>query len=99
MCEYQKGQYVQFEEEEYRKLEAEKDSSIAIAEFAPLSAVEMTHIEKTYYVGPDKGGDKAYRLLSQSMAKAQRVAVGTWSGRGKEQLVVIRPHQDGLLFH
>lgn len=93
------NQFVQFEPEELKELEATRDSSINIVEFVPLDAVDLIQIEKSYYLGPDKGGDKAYRLLNESMAQAKKVAVGNWAARGKEQLVVIRPYKDGLLFH
>ncbi len=94
-----KGQYVQFTEEELKALEADRDSSINIVEFVPLDSFDMVQVERSYYLGPDRGGDKAYHLLSESMRDADKVAVGRWAVRGKEQLVVIRPYQDGLIFH
>lgn len=97
--EYSKGEYVKFEEKELRALESSRDSSINIVEFVPLDRFDFIQVEKSYYLGPDKGGDKAYRLLSQSMKEANKVAVGLWAARGKEQLIVIRPYRDGLLFH
>lgn len=97
--EYARGQYVLFTDEELKKLEAEKSSSIEIVEFVPLSSVDLIQVEKTYYLGPDKGGDKAYRLLSTSMLQTEKVAVGRWAARGKEQLVIIRPYRNGLLLH
>jgi DNA end-binding protein Ku len=97
--EYTRGQYVMFTEEELKKLEAEKSSSIEIVEFVPLSSVDLIQVEKTYYMGPDKGGDKAYKLLSASMVDTEKVAVGRWAARGKEQLVIIRPYRGGLLLH
>jgi DNA end-binding protein Ku len=98
--EYSKGQYVRFEESELKALEAARSNSVEITEFVPLSAVDMVQVEKSYYLGPDKGGDKPYRLLSQSMVAQEVVAVGRWAARGKEQLVLIRPYgNDGLLLH
>lgn len=98
--EYSRGQFVQFTEEELKALEAEKSNSIEIVEFVPLSSVDFVQIERTYYLGPDKGGDKAYKLLGQAMEKTERVAVGRWAARGKEQLVLIRPYgKEGLIFH
>ena len=91
--------YVRFDDEELKALEAQRDSSINIVEFVPLSSFDLIQVEKSYYLGPDKGGDKAYRLLNQAMTTAKKVAVGTWASKGKEQLIVIRPYQDGLLFH
>lgn len=97
--EYARGQFVIFTDEELQRLEAEKSSSIDIVEFVPLDSVDLIQVEKTYYLGPDKGGDKAYRLLSAAMNETGKVAVGRWAARGKEQLVLIRPYRDGLLLH
>lgn len=98
--EYARGQYVTFEEEELKALEAERNNSIEIMEFVPLDTVDFVHVEKSYYLGPDKGGDKAYQLLSESMREQNKVAVGQWAARGKEQLILIRPHgKSGLIFH
>ena len=97
--EFAKGQYVRFTDQELEKLETERSSSIDIVEFVPLHDVDLAQVEKTYYLGPDKGGDKAYRLLSESMRRTEKVAVGSWAARGKEQLVLIRPYEDGLALH
>jgi DNA end-binding protein Ku len=98
--EYARGQYVTFTEEELKALEAERSNSIEIVEFVPISSVDFVQVERSYYLGPDKGGDKAYRLLSQSMEEAEKVAVGRWGARGKEQLVLVRPYgDDGLILH
>jgi DNA end-binding protein Ku len=98
--EYARGQYVTFSDEEIKALETERSNSIEIAEFVPIESVDFVQVEKTYYLGPDKGGDKAYRLLSESMTKKEMVAVGRWASRGKEQLVLIRPYgKDGIILH
>ncbi|HEY4102333.1 MAG TPA: Ku protein [Polyangiaceae bacterium] len=98
--EYARGQYVQFTDEELKALESERSNSIEISEFVPIDTVDFVQVEKTYYLGPDKGGDKAYRLLSESMTKKEMVAVGRWGSRGKEQLVLIRPYgKDGIILH
>ncbi|HVZ36813.1 MAG TPA: Ku protein, partial [Polyangiaceae bacterium] len=97
--EYAKGQYVVFDEAELKALETERSNSIDIVEFVPLSSVDLLSVEKSYYLGPDKGGDKAYRLLTEAMKHTQKVAVGRWAARGKEQLVVIRPYKDGIILH
>jgi DNA end-binding protein Ku len=97
--EHARGQYVLFTEEELKAFEAERSNAIEITEFVPLASVDFVHVEKSYYLGADKGGDKAYRLLSQAMTNKKVVAVGRWAARGKEQLVVLRPYQDGLILH
>jgi len=97
--EFSKDQYVRLTEEELKKLEGEASQMIDIAEFVPLEKVDPIYFEKTYYLGPDKGGDKAYRLLTDAMMQAGRVALAKYITRGKETLVLIRASQDGLMLH
>lgn len=97
--EYTKGQYVVFEEEELKALEAEKTHNLDIIEFVPLDTVDFVYVEKSYYIGPDKGGHKAYRLLAIAMTESGRVALGNFTSRGKSHLVIIRPYKEGLILH
>jgi DNA end-binding protein Ku len=90
---------VQFEEDELKKLEAERTDRIDIVEFVPADTVDFVYIEKTQYLGPDKGGDRAYKLLGESMTRMNRIAVGRYGTRGKETLVLIRPYAGGLILH
>ena len=95
--EFQKGQYVTFSPDELRALEEAGSETIEISEFLPLESVDPLYFEKAYYLGPDKGGDKPYRLLAEAMRKTGRAALARWAARGKQYLVLIRPFRDGLV--
>jgi DNA end-binding protein Ku len=97
--EYAKNQYVVFTEAELKAMESERTNTLDIVEFVPLESVDLVQIEKSYYLGPDKGGQKAYKLLSGAMDRTQKIAVGRWWTRGKEQLVLVRPYKGGLILH
>lgn len=97
--EHQKDRFVQFTEDELKKLEAERTDRVDIVEFVPTDTVDFIYIEKTVYLGPDRGGDRAYRLLSDAMTRMGRIAVGRFGTRGKEQLVLLRPYKGGLVMH
>lgn len=97
--EYARGQFVQLTPDELKALEADSDGSMEIVEFVPLDTIDLVQIEKSYYLGPDKGGDKAYQLLGKAMRRKDHVAVARWRARGKDQLVLIRPYRDGLILH
>ena len=97
--EFAKEQYVRFTEDELKRLEAEASPSIDMVEFVPLEQIDPIYFEKTYYLGPDKGGSKAYRLLADAMVKTGRVALAKYVMRGKESLVLIRPAKGGLMMH
>jgi DNA end-binding protein Ku len=94
-----KNQYVRFTDEDLKKLEAERTDRLDILEFIPAKAMDPVLIEKTYYLGPDKGGARAYKLLSEAMERTGRIAVGRLGARGKEQLVLVRPYEGGLSMH
>jgi DNA end-binding protein Ku len=97
--EIEKGRYVSFTDEELKSLEAQGDHSIDISEFIPLSEVDPVYFENGYYLGCESGSAKAYRLLADAMAQASRVALATYTMRGKEHLVLIRPYEKGLMLH
>jgi DNA end-binding protein Ku len=97
--EFAKDQYVRVSDEELKSLEGEGAKLIDIGEFVPLEKVDPIYFEKTYYLGPDKGGEKAYRLLTDAMTASGRVALATFVMRGKESLVLIRAAQSGLMLH
>jgi len=97
--EHTKGEYVLFTPEELKSLEAGDKGSIQIKNFVPAESVDLVSVEKSYYVKPDKGGDKGFKLLSMVMVETGKVAVGQWTNRGKEQLILIRPYKSGLILH
>jgi len=91
-----KGQYVLFSDDELKALNPDSTNAIEITEFVPLAEVDPVYFEKTYYLGPDKGGLKPYRLLSKAMRETGRAALAKYAARGKDYLVLLRPFDDGL---
>lgn len=97
--EHEKGQYVVFTKEELKALEQKATHGIEIAEFVPQDSVDPAYFETTYYLGPDKGGEKPYALLRDAMAEMRRVGVATYSARGKSYLVVLQASHERLVMH
>jgi DNA end-binding protein Ku len=95
--EFAKGQYVLFSPDELKAVEQPKTDSIEITEFVPADQVEQLYFDLAYYLGPDKGGARAYRLLSAALAQTYRVAIAKHATRGKQHLVMVRPFEGGLL--
>jgi DNA end-binding protein Ku len=93
--EFAKDQYVTFTAEELKALEEKATQSIDIDSFVPLSAIDPIYFERPYYLGPEKGGDKAYRLLAEAMRESGRAALARYAARGKQYLVMLRPSPDG----
>jgi DNA end-binding protein Ku len=91
-----KDQYVTFTKEELEALEEASSQAIEITEFVPLAQVDPVYFDKPYYLGPDRGGAKAYRLLSEAMRRSGKAALARYAARGKGYLVLLRP-LDGRL--
>lgn len=94
--EYAKNQYVRFTAEELKALEPATSKTIDVQEFVPAESIGPVAIDKWYYLAPDKGGDKGYTLLAETMRAEGVVAVAQWSTRGKEHLVTVAPLGPGL---
>ncbi len=94
---FSKDQYVAFTKEELKAMEQEAQKAIEITEFIPAEAVDPVYFDHPYYLGPEKGGEKAYRLLNEAMKKTGRSALAKWAARGKQHLVLIRPVEKGLV--
>jgi DNA end-binding protein Ku len=97
--EYAKDQYAVLSPDELKALDSQSDQSIEIEEFVPIDSIDPIYFEKGYLLGPDKGGNKAYRLLREAMKKAGKGAVAKFSTRGREQLVLLREAHGGLMLH
>jgi DNA end-binding protein Ku len=97
--EFAKDQYVVFSPDELKALEDATTHAIDIGQFVPLESVDPVYFDGTYYLAPDKGGAKPYSLLATALKNTKQCAVGRWTSRGKEHIVVIRAMQDGLALH
>ncbi len=95
--EFSKGQYVLFNEAELKELEEKSTQQIDITEFVKSDQIDPIFFAKPYYLGPDKGGSRAYSLLARALEETGRWAVAKYAARGKGYLVVIRPLGKGLV--
>ena len=95
--EFAKDQYVTFTTDELKALEEKATQTIEISEFVPLDKIDPVYFDKAYYLGPEKGGEKAYRLLSEAMRETGRSGLARYAARGKQYLVLLRPTADGGL--
>jgi len=95
--EFSKGQYVLFSEEELKAMEEKATQTIEISEFVPREAIDPIYFQKALYLAPDKGGDRAYKLLSKALEETGRWALAKYAARGKQYLVILRPLEGGMV--
>jgi len=97
--EYKRGSYVTFTEDEIKELQLNKQNTLQIKEFIPVTQLNPIEIEKSYHLNPDKGMDRAYRAFQQALKKERKLAVGTWIARGREHLVLIGSRSNNLVMY
>ena len=95
--EFEKDRYVMFKPDELKTLENAARHTIDIVAFIPLSAVDPIYYDKAYYLAPDKRGAKPYGLLLEAMRESGRCALARWAWKGKEYVVQVRAHADGIV--
>jgi DNA end-binding protein Ku len=97
---YEPGQYVIIEPEDFEKVKLKSERVIEIQGFVNTDEVHPTLYEAPYYLGPD--GDmaaKTYGLLSQTLKETGRIAVGKVVLRDRETPVLISPHEGGMVMY
>lgn len=97
--EYAKNYFVPFTHEEVEALASTKKNKIEIEECVSLDSFNQLQVEKSYYIGPDKGGDKALKLLTETLEEKGLCAIAKYHARGKTNLVALRPYKSALVLH
>ena len=96
---FSKDQYVILSADELKALDAVATHAVDLVEFVPASAVDPLYLDKAYYLGPEKGGERAYHQLAEAMIATQLVGVASYAARGKSYIVLVRPFDNGLVMH
>jgi DNA end-binding protein Ku len=94
--EYAPDQYVVLTRDELSELEPQRSRSIEIQDFVDLDDIDPIYFEQPYYLGPDKGAERAYALLVQALKESRKVAIARFVLRNKEHLAAIRTTDDVL---
>jgi DNA end-binding protein Ku len=93
---YQKGDYVILEEDDFKKADVRKTQTIEIIDFVNSGEIDAKLMEKPYYLEPMKESRKAYALLREALKRTGRVGVGRFVLRTREHLVVLKP-ENGMM--
>jgi len=95
--EYAKGKFVPLTDEELDNVPLETAGTVSVSAFVSLADIDPIYYDKSYYLAPDEGGQKAFRLLHDTLGDASKVAVGKVVIREKEHLVSVRPFDGALV--
>jgi DNA end-binding protein Ku len=91
-----KGKYVYLDENDLEAAKVEGYRTIELTDFVPYEEIDPIYFEKTYYLGPNDGGEKVYALLAKAMESSGLAGIGTYVMRDREHLGCVRI-LDGVL--
>lgn len=97
--EYEKGQYLLVEDQEVKKLAPQAGEAMEIEEFVPLAEIDPLYYDTSYFAVPEKSGQRAYRLLVETMQETGKVALAKMAMHQREYIVAIRTRDQGLTLH
>jgi DNA end-binding protein Ku len=95
--EIEKGRYVPIEDEDLDRLDIELTHSIDILDFVDLEEIDPIYYRKAYYLLPQDGAEKPYRLLVRALEETEKVGIAKVVIRNKQHLAAVRPYEDVLL--
>lgn len=96
--EYTKGKFVILEDEELDQLKKENEErAVEIIDFVKMDQIDPIYFDRTYFMSPNEGGNKAYSLLRKALEESAKVGLAKIIIRSKEQLAVIRVYENTLV--
>ena len=102
--EVKKGEFVVVEDEDFAAARTEGVKTIEISDFVPYEEIDPIYFERTYYLGPQDGGEKVYALLREAMEKTELAGVGKYVMRDRQHLGCLRVREgvitlEKMFFH
>jgi DNA end-binding protein Ku len=94
--EYEKGEYVYMTDEDFEAAAAENFKTIDIRDFVPYEDIDPIYFERTYYLAPQKNGERVYALLREAMERSGLVGIAKYVMRDKQNLGCLRV-RDGVI--
>jgi DNA end-binding protein Ku len=95
--EFEKGRFVELTDEDIDRLDVELTHTIDICDFVSIEEIDPIYFRKAYYLLPQEGAEKPYRLLVKALDETDRVAIAKVVIRNKQHLAAIRPAGDTLV--
>jgi DNA end-binding protein Ku len=95
--EIEKGRFVELTDEDIDRLDVELTHSIDICDFVGIDEIDPIYFRKAYYLQPEQGAEKPYRLLLAALEETGKVAIAKVVIRNKQHLACLRPWEGTLV--
>ena len=95
--EYQKGKFVVLNEKDFQRVDLEATQTVDIQDFVDVADIDPMYFYKPYYLEPQKGGDKAYVLLRETLEKTKKVGIAKVIIKTRQYLAGVKPLKHALV--
>jgi DNA end-binding protein Ku len=95
--ELEEGRFVPIEPDDLDRLDVELTHSVDICDFVSLDEIDPIYFRQAYYLAPQEGGEKPYRLLVEALEQTGRVGIAKVVIRNKQHLACLRPWENVLV--
>jgi len=96
--EFEKGRWVVVADEDIAKVRTESTKVINLVQFAGADDIDPMYVDRAYYLVPDGAmAADAYAVMRDGMEG--KVGVGKVAIHGREYLVAVKPHKQGLVMY
>jgi len=95
--EYEKGRFVVLSEKDFQRVDLEATQTVDITDFVELAEIDPMYFYKPYFLEPQKGGDKAYVLLRETLEKTGKVGIAKVIIKTRQYLAGVKPLKHALV--
>jgi len=95
--EYEKGKYVVLKDEDFQRVDLEATQTVDIQDFVEQEEIDPEFFYKPYYLEPQKGGDKAYVLLRETLGKTGKVGIAKVVIKTRQYLAGVKAENNVLV--
>lgn len=97
--EYEKGNYVVLNDEDFERANLKKTQTIEIINFIDAEEIDSMYYVKPYFLEPDKNAEKAYSILREALKKSNKVGLAKYVIKNREHLAIIKAHENMLILN
>ncbi len=95
--EYEKGKFVVLKDEDFKRVDVEATQRIDIVDFVKLEEIDFVYFYKPYYLEPQKGGEKAYTLLRETLENSGKVGIAKVVIKARQYLASLKTFRHALV--
>jgi DNA end-binding protein Ku len=95
--EYEKGQYVVLEQQDFKKAAPKKTQTIDVLQFVEQSEIDPMYYDRPYWVEPDPKAHKAYALLREALTKSKKAGVARYVMHDREHIAILEPRGNTIM--